>query len=351
MIDTLGLTFDDVLLIPNYTSVKRQDIDVSTYLTKKIKLDIPLLSAPMDTVTDSRLAIALGKLGGLGVIQRNFTIEEQAKEIKAVKNAGLISAAAVGVGEDLEKRVEALDKAGLDVIVVDSAHGFSRWVIEATKFIAQKYPDLSLISGNIATSAGAKALIEAGAQALRVGMGPGSICTTRIVAGIGVPQITAIWETVAIAQKYGIPVITDGGLRSSGDIVKALASGASTVMSGSLFAGSLEAPGKLVKVCGKQYKKYRGMGSVSAMKEGSSARYGQEYRQGQKKRLIAEGIEGLISYQGTMEEIVNQLIGGLRSGMYYAGAKNIKELQENTRFIRITKASLTENYPHDIILT
>jgi IMP dehydrogenase len=201
----------------------------------------------------------------------------------------------------------------------------------------------------VATSAGAKALIEAGASSLRVGMGPGSICSTRIVAGIGVPQITAIMDTVSIAKKYAVPVIADGGLRFSGDITKALAAGASVVMSGSLFAGTREAPGKLVTINGKKYKSYRGMGSVSAMKEGSAARYGQNYRLGQEKKLIAEGVEGLVPYKGTLEEVVTQLIGGLKAGMYYTGVKNIKELQENTRFIRITQASLTESHPHDIL--
>lgn len=350
IIDPVGLTFDDVLLLPNYTDVKREEIDVSSYLTQKIKLAIPLLSAPMDTVTTAKLAIALGKLGGLGVIHRNLNLEKQVNEVKKVKKEDLLTAAAVGVGKDFEERVAALVKAGADVLLIDSAHGFSKWVIEATQFIADKYKNIALISGSVATAAGAKALIGAGAAALRVGMGPGSICTTRVVAGMGVPQITSILETVAVAKQYVVPVISDGGLRFSGDIVKALSAGASTVMSGSLFAGCDEAPGKIVTVDGKKYKNYRGMGSLASMKEGSAARYGQEYRLGQEKKLIAEGVEGLVPYKGTLEETVTQLIGGLRAGMYYAGVKNIVELGEKTRLVRVTQASLVESHPHDIII-
>lgn len=350
IIEESGLTFDDVLLLPNYTGIKREDIDISSYLTEKIKLAIPLISSPMDTVTDAKMAVVLGKLGGLGVIHRNSSTIEQAAQVEQVKKEGLLAAAAVGTGNDFEARVEALIKAGIDVLVIDSAHGFSKWVIEATKYIAQKYKHIALVSGSVATAAGAKALIEAGAKAIRVGMGPGSICTTRIVSGMGVPQITAIMETVAISRKYAIPVISDGGLRHSGDIVKALSAGASTVMSGSLFAGTAQSPGKAVTINGKKYKSYRGMGSIAAMKDGSAARYGQEYRIGQEKKLIAEGVEGLIPYKGTVEEVIIQLTGGLRTGMYYAGVKNIEELQEETRLMRVTQASLIEGYPHDIML-
>ncbi|MBI5452444.1 IMP dehydrogenase [Candidatus Gottesmanbacteria bacterium] len=346
----LGLTFDDVLLLPNYTEVRREDIDVSVQLTQKIKLAIPLLSAPMDTVTTAKLAIALGKLGGLGVIHRNLSKVEQVAQVAQVKKEGLLAAAAVGVGKDIEERVAVLVKAGTDVLLIDSAHGFSKWVIEATQFIADKYKNIALISGSVATAAGAKALITAGAAALRVGMGPGSICTTRVVAGMGVPQITSILETAAVAKQYAVPVISDGGLRFSGDIVKALSAGASTVMSGSLFAGCEEAPGKIVTVDGKKYKSYRGMGSLASMKEGSAARYGQEYRLGQEKKLIAEGVEGLVPYKGTVKDSVVQLIGGLRAGMYYAGVKNITELGEKTRLVRVTQASLVESHPHDIII-
>lgn len=362
IIEEVGLTFDDVFLIPNYTQVKREEIDVSSFLTQKIKLKIPVVSAPMDTVTGAKLAIALGKLGGLGVIHRNLRIVEQVQEVEEVKKENLLCAAAVGVGADLEERVKELVGAGVDVLVIDSAHGFSKWGVEATKFISENYKNIALVAGSVATAAGAKALIEAGADALRVGMGPGSICTTRVVAGMGVPQITAVLNTVAVAKQFGIPVISDGGLRFSGDIVKAICAGASTVMSGSLFAGCEETPGKIVTKngppatpgeawrAGKKYKSYRGMGSIEAMKEGSAARYGQSYRAGQEKKLIAEGVEGLVPYKGTVEEVVTQLVGGLRSGMYYAGVKNIKELQEKTRLMRITQASLTESHPHDIII-
>ena len=345
-----GLTFDDVLLLPGYTQVKREDIDVSTYLSSKVKLSIPLLSSPMDTVTTADLAIALGKLGGLGVIHRNMTIEKQVKEVGEVAKIVPLVAAAVGVGNDLSDRVAALISAGATVLVIDSAHGFSKWVIEATRFVSQKYPDISLVSGSVATGEGAAALIEAGADSLRVGMGPGSICTTRIVSGMGVPQITALIETVAVSQKHGIPVIADGGLRSSGDIVKALAAGSSCIMSGSLFTGCAEAPGKIITESGKKYKTYRGMGSIAAMKEGSAARYGQNYRQGQEKKLIAEGVEGKVPYKGSVEDVTTQLIGGFRTGMYYLGAANIADLWQKARFIRISPASLTENYPHNILL-
>lgn len=347
---TKGLTFDDILLVPNYTEVKREEIDVSTQLTKDLKLAIPLISAPMDTVTDSKLAVALGKLGGLGVIHRNFPIEKEVSEVQKVKKEIAVVAAAIGPGKDAPERIKALDKAGLDVAVIDSAHGFSKWVVELTRFISQKYPRLTLICGNVGTASGAKALIEAGAKALRVGIGPGSICSTRIVAGVGIPQITAILETVAIARKYGVAVIADGGLRYSGDIVKALACGATAVMSGSLFAGCFESVGKLVSIDGKKYKSYRGMGSVSAMKAGSSARYGQDYRHGQEKRLIEEGVEGYVSYKGMLQDTVMQLIGGLRSGMYYVGAKNLEELTEKTRLIEVSQASQVESHPHDIFL-
>lgn len=350
IIDTTGLTFDDVLVLPNYTAVRRQEIDVSSSLTPMVKLSLPFLSSPMDTVTTSKLAIALGKLGGLGVIHRNLPVARQVEEIKRVKKENLLSSAAVGVGNDLDKRVAALVQAGVDILLLDSAHGYSKWVIEATKFITQKYKHITLISGSVATADGAKALIEAGADVLRVGMGPGAICTTRIVAGIGVPQITAILETAVLAKKYDVRIIADGGLRFSGDIMKALACGASLVMAGSLFAGCDEAPGKIVDIKGKKFKSYRGMGSVSAMKEGSAVRYGQEYKYGQGKKLIAEGVEGMVPYKGTLEEVVTQLAGGLKAGMYYAGVKNITELQEKTRLIKVTQASLIESHPHDIII-
>jgi len=350
IIDNVGLTFDDVLLLPNYTEIRREEIDVSTHLTTRIKLPIPLISSPMDTVTTSSMAIALGKLGGLGVIHRNLTIEHQVEQVtQTLKEVSLVGAA-VGIGKDLEERVENLVQAGVRVIVIDSAHGYSKWVIEATKFITSKYKEIDLIAGSVGTTVASKTLIEAGASALRVGMGPGSICTTRIIAGVGIPQVTAILEAVKISQKYAVPIIADGGLRNSGDIVKALAAGADTVMSGSLFAGCFETPGELVEVKGKKYKKYRGMGSIASMKAGSAARYGQEYRIGQEKKLIAEGVEGLVNYKGKLADVVTQLVGGIKAGMYYTGVKNISELKEKTSMIRITPASTSESHPHDIII-
>lgn len=349
IIDQTALTFDDVLIVPNYSEVKRKDIDLSISISKRINLSIPLISSPMDTVTEADLAIILGNMGGLGIIHRNLSIEDQISEVRKAKKGTSIVGAAVGIGDDLENRVEELVRAGTDVLVLDSAHGFSKWVIEATKYIADKYKELTLISGNVATSAGAKALITAGATALRVGMGPGSICTTRIVAGIGIPQITAILETVSCAKNYNIPVISDGGIRFSGDITKALACGAEAVMIGSLFAGTKESPGKEVIKDGKKYKVYRGMGSLGAMKEGSAARYGQEYRKGQDKKLVPEGIEGMVEHKGSVTDLVSQLTGGLQTGMYYAGVQTVKELQEKTRLVKISQSSLIESHPHDII--
>lgn len=351
ILDQTGLTFDDVLLLPNFAAVRRDDIDLTSQLTKTIRLSLPILSAPMDTVTTAPLAIALGNLGGLGVIHRNLSIQQQAHEVHRAKEGTPLVGAAVGIGEDLADRVSALGIAGADVIVIDSAHGFSKGVVEATQFITNTYKQVQVIAGSVATAAGAKALIDAGAHGLRIGMGPGSICTTRIVSGMGVPQLTAIMDTAAVAKAFDVPVIGDGGIRYPGDSTKAIAAGASTVMMGSLFAGCEEAPGKTITVKGKKYRTYRGMGSVAAMKEGSAARYGQEYRKGQEKRLIAEGVEGMVPYRGTVEDVVTQLAGGLRTGMYYVGAKTIEELHTHSRFIRITPASMTESHPHDIVLS
>ncbi len=346
-----GLSFDDVLLLPNYTQIKRDEINLSSYLTRTIKLKIPIVSSPMDTVTEEELAKAIALKGGIGIIHRNLSINKQALMVKNIKSKRLMVGAAVGVGKDLKARVKSLALAGVDVIVVDSAHGFSKFVIEATTFIKKSYPHLPLISGNVATYEGAIALIKAGTDALKVGMGPGSICTTRIISGMGVPQITTILETVKAAKPYKIPVIADGGIRFSGDITKALAAGASTVMIGSLLAGTSEAPGKLVKINGKKYKFYRGMGSTSAMKDGAAARYGQKYRKGKERNLIAEGVEGLVPYRGKLANFVFQLMGGLRAGMYYLGTKNITELQRKAKFIKITHGSLIESHPHDILIT
>ncbi|MDQ5900833.1 MAG: dehydrogenase [Patescibacteria group bacterium] len=365
-----GLTFDDVLLLPGFTDFERSQIDLSTPLTKTITLKIPFVSSPMDTVTEANLAIALATIGGIGIIHRNLPIAHQAREVEQVKKKKLLVGAAVGASKDAKERIEALVKAKVDVIVVDSAHGFSTGVIETTKWIKQKYSTTQVITGSVATFEGAKALIEAGADALRVGMGPGAICTTRIISGMGVPQITALRDTVKAARDKKIPVIADGGIKYSGDIVKALATGASAVMMGSFFASCKESPGKVVSLPRSQvphrfqsiltekktylFKTYRGMGSVGAMKQGAKIKSEDEFhgKSYYKERvLVAEGVEGLVPVKGTVEEVVSQAIGGIRSGMFYIGAKTVQELSQKATFIQITQASLTESHPHDILIT
>lgn len=467
-----GLTFDDVLLIPAKSDVLPKDVDTRTRLTNKIKLNIPLISAGMDTVTESRLAIAIAREGGIGIIHKNMSIEKQALEVDRVKRSehgvitnpfyltpdhkiqdavelmeryrisgvpitvnnklvgiitnrdirfesnlerpikevmtkenlvtapvgttmdeareilkrhkieklplvdednnlkGLITikdiekaveypnsakdsrgrllvGAAVGVSSDVMERVEALVSANVDVIVIDTAHGHSVGVLNTVEKIKNRFPDVQIIAGNVATAEATRDLIKRGADCVKVGIGPGSICTTRVVAGIGVPQITAIFDCAEEADKYGIPVIADGGIKYSGDIVKAIAAGASTVMIGSLFAGTEESPGEVEIYQGRSYKVYRGMGSISAMKSGSSDRYFQE---GMKK-LVPEGVEGRVPYKGPLKDTVYQMIGGLRAGMGYCGVHNIEELRTKTKFIKITNAGLTESHPHDIIIT
>jgi len=366
----LGLTFDDVLLLPSYSDFSRGDIDLTTQLTRRIKLSLPFVSAPMDTVTESKLAIALAKLGGIGIIHRNLSIEEQASEVAKVKKENLICGAAVGANKGSEQRVGALVKSGTDVIVVDSAHGFAKPIIDAIKFIKRKYPKVEVIAGNVATFDGAEALVKAGVDGLRVGMGPGAICSTRIISGMGVPQITAILETAKIAQKEKVPIIADGGIKYSGDMVKALAAGASTVMMGSFFAQTSESPGRTIKLSKNEisrrfqnifnltqetylFKEYRGMGSEAAMKKGALIKseeefHGKDYKD---RVLVAEGVESLVPIKGTVQELVEQAIGGVKSGMYYIGAKTIRDLWEKARFIQITQASLTESHPHDILIT
>jgi IMP dehydrogenase len=467
-----GLTFDDVLLIPNRSDTLPRDVDVTTKLTKNIKLNVPIISSGMDTVTEARMAIAMAREGGVGVIHKNMTIERQANEIDKVKRSehgiivdpiflsprntlqdahdlmeryrisgvpitegetlvgiltnrdlrfetdltrkisecmtrehlitapvgtsleeakqilgkhrieklplvdksgklkGLITikdiekaqkypnsakdqkgrllvAAAVGPSADMMDRVDAIAAARVDVIVLDTAHGHSRGVIEAVKTIKKKYPEIDLIAGNIATAAATRDLIEAGADAVKVGMGPGSICTTRVIAGIGVPQITAVYECATAARPYGVPVIADGGIKYSGDIAKAIAAGANVVMIGNLLAGTEESPGETIIYQGRSYKIYRGMGSLGAMVEGSKDRYFQE----NMDKLVPEGIEGRIPYKGPVADTVFQLVGGLRAGMGYCGVKNIEELITDTRFIRITGAGLKESHPHDVSIT
>lgn len=469
-----GLTFDDVLLIPAASEVMPSNVDTTTYLTKRIKLNIPLMSAGMDTVTEARMAIAIAREGGIGVIHKNLSIEDQAGEVDKVKRSesgvivdpfylspedsisdalelmaryrisgvpivdeqmklvgiltnrdlvfeenieqpignvmtkenlitgpvnttleeakgilhkhrieklplvdahyrlkGLITikdiekarmypnsakdekgrlrcGAAVGVGSDCLERAEALVEAGVDILVIDTAHGHSRKVIETTRLLKDKFGDqVDIIAGNIGTAAAAEALIEAGADAVKVGIGPGSICTTRVVAGVGVPQLTAIWDCAQVGKKYGIPVIADGGIRYSGDIVKAIAAGANVVMLGSLFAGTQESPGELEIYQGRSYKVYRGMGSMGAMKAGSKDRYFQE----DNRKLVPEGIEGRVPFKGTLSDTVYQLMGGLRAGMGYCGAANIEALQNEGQFVRITPSGMQESHPHNVQIT
>lgn len=468
-----GLTFDDVLLVPGPSEVLPNEVDTQTYLTKKIKLNIPMMSAGMDTVTESQMAIAMARQGGIGIIHKNMSIEEQARQVDVVKrsehgvitdpfylhpdnilqdaldimknyrisgvpivdkemylkgiltnrdvrfqddpsvkidgimtkdnlvlgyegikmqeaiklmesakveklpivdgdnklkglitikdieksrqypnsardtNNRLVVGAAVGITNDMLERVDALVKANVDVITVDTAHGHSKNVINAIKDLKEKYPDLQIIAGNVATAEATRDLIKAGVDAVKVGIGPGSICTTRVVTGIGVPQITAIINCVNEAKKYDIPVIADGGIKYSGDITKALACGASVVMAGSLFAGTEESPGETILFEGRQYKEYRGMGSLAAMKDGS----GDRYFQTNTKKYVPEGVEGRVAYKGPVGEVVYQLLGGLKSGMGYVGSKDLNELYEKAKFIKISSASLIENHPHNITIT
>ena len=364
-----GLTFDDVLLRPGYSDFKRDAISLKTYLTKKLQLSIPFTSAPMDTVTESGLAIALAKQGGIGFIHRNLSPENQAHEVLKVKKLKLLIGASVSA-EGSEDRIEKLVHVGVDVLIVDSAHGYAKTVLTAISYIKNRFSTLEVISGNIATKEGALASIKAGADGLRVGMGPAAICTTRIVSGMGVPQLTALLEIVPVAKKWNVPVIADGGITYSGDMVKALATGASTIMMGGFFASCEESPGEkvmlnkdhvplrfkdILKIEKKEYmfKSYRGMGSVGAMVAGAKIKsegefHGKSYSD---RTLVAEGVEGLVPVKGTVAEMLEQALGGIKSGMYYTGSRTIEELHKNVRFIHISQASLKESHPHDILVT
>ncbi|UVI30396.1 IMP dehydrogenase [Paenibacillus spongiae] len=468
-----GLTFDDVLLVPRKSEVLPREVDVSVKLSAQVKLNIPLMSAGMDTVTEAALAIAMAREGGIGIIHKNMSIQQQAEEVDRVKRSesgvitnpfslnpehhvyhaeelmgkyrisgvpvvdenqklvgiltnrdlrfvhdysmkisevmthqnlvtapvgttlaeaevllqqhkieklplvdennilkGLITikdiekaiqfpnaakdaqgrllcGAAVGIAKDTPERAEALVKAGVDVLVIDTAHGHQRNVIDMVKKLRSAFPELTLVAGNVATGDGTRELIEAGASVIKVGMGPGSICTTRVIAGIGVPQITAIYDCADVARQYNIPVIADGGIKYSGDVTKAIAAGASAIMIGSLFAGTEESPGEQEIYQGRRFKVYRGMGSIGAMKEGSKDRYFQE----NENKLVPEGIEGRVPFKGPLADTVHQLIGGLRSGMGYCGAQTIDQLKYDTQFIRITNAGLRESHPHDVQIT
>ena len=337
-----GITFDDVLLCPAYSEVLPRQVNIRGRFSRHIDLALPFVSAAMDTVTEAPMAIAMAKAGGLGVIHKNMSIEAQAAEVAKVKAEGLPVAAGTGVSPDLMERVQALVDAGVDAIVLDSAHGHSKGVIDSLKEIKSAFPEMDVVAGNIATSQAAYDLIRAGADGLKVGMGPGSICTTRIVAGMGMPQLTAIAEVAAVAGDE-IPVIGDGGLRYSGDVVKALAAGAHCVMCGSLFAGTDEAPGEIVEVNGQPMKTYRGMGTIKAMLAGSADRY---FQKGTKK-LVPEGVVARVPYKGPVADVLYQLEGGLRAGMGYVGAENLQTLR-SARFVRVSPASVIENHPHDV---
>jgi len=470
-----GLTFDDILLLPNESDVLPRETDVRTQLSRNIDLNIPLVSSAMDTVTESSLAIALAREGGIGTIHKNMSVEKQAAEVDRVKRSesgmilnpitmhpeqkiyealeimkryrisgvpitkngklvgiltnrdlrfekrldaeistvmtknrlitvpvgttleeskeilhknriekllvvddqknlkGLITikdiekmrkypnsckdplgrlrvGAAIGIGKDREARIEALIKAGVDVLVIDTAHGHSKDVLDAVLDTKENFPDCQLIGGNVATKEGALDLIKSGVDAIKVGVGPGSICTTRVVAGVGIPQLSAVMETAEVSEKYGVPIIADGGIKFSGDITKAIAAGATSVMIGNLFAGTDESPGEIVLYQGRSYKVYRGMGSLEAMKEGSRDRYFQGEVESEAK-LVPEGIEGRVPYRGVLSFCIQQLIGGLKAGMGYLGAKNIQELQKKAKFIRITSSGLRESHVHDVIIT
>lgn len=362
-----GLTFDDVLLIPAESHVLPNEVDLSTKLADNIKLNIPLISAGMDTVTEGAMAIAMALQGGLGVVHKNMSIQAQAGEVANVKSVvvpsnatkaavddqnRLLCAVAVGVTSDTFERAEALLEAGADAIVIDTAHGHSAGVLRKIKEFREHFPKQTLIAGNVATGDATRALFDAGVDVVKVGIGPGSICTTRIVAGVGVPQITAIYDAASAAREYHKPIIADGGIKYSGDVVKALAAGGNAVMLGSMISGTTEAPGDIFEENGKKFKRYRGMGSVGAMAQahGSSDRYFQG-GVNEANKLVPEGVEARVEYKGDVSDVVFQIDGGLRSGMGYCGAANIPELIEKAQFVQITNAGLRESHPHDVQMT
>ena len=362
-----GLTFDDVLLIPAESHVLPNEVDLSTQIAKNLKLKVPFISAGMDTVTESSMAIAMALQGGMGVIHKNMSIQAQAGEVANVKSVALnlmmshaavddqnrlLVAAAVGVTSDTFERAEALFKAGADAIVIDTAHGHSAGVLRKIAEIRDHFPNETLIAGNVATGEGTRAIFEAGVDVVKVGIGPGSICTTRVVAGVGVPQITAIYDAASVAYEFGKAIIADGGIKYSGDIVKALAAGGNAVMLGSMLSGTTEAPGEVYEDNGKKYKSYRGMGSVGAMAQshGSSDRYFQG-GVNEANKLVPEGLEARVEYKGDVSDVIFQMVGGLRSGMGYVGAGDIQTLINQAQFVQITNAGLRESHPHDVQIT
>ena len=343
-----ALTFDDVTLVPKYSEILPSEVDTSIKLTDTLKLNIPLLSSAMDTVTESKMAIAIAKAGGLGVIHRNLDIKKQIQEIKKVKKQKLLVGAAVGTGIKEFHRAELIIKEKVDMIVVDTAHGHTKKVSEMIKFIKKKKSKkICLCAGNIATPEAAKFLLKLGVDVIKVGIGPGSICTTRLVAGIGVPQLSAILNVRNGIKNKNVKIISDGGIKYSGDLAKAFAAGADAVMIGSLFAGTDETPGKLIKKNGKLFKSFRGMGSVGAMNKGSADRYFQS-KQKNNSKYVPEGVEGFAKYKGKVENIVFKLIGGLKSSMGYLGSKQIKYLRNKPQFVKITKAGFYESMVHNV---
>ncbi|NLR09583.1 MULTISPECIES: IMP dehydrogenase [Lactobacillaceae] len=361
-----GITFDDVLLIPAESHVLPNEVDLSVQLAPNLKLNVPFLSASMDTVTETKMATTMARNGGLGVIHKNMSAEAQAQmvaDVKAIENEAdqyphaavdannhLLVAAAVGVTSDTFDRAGALLKAGADAIIIDTAHGHSAGVLRKVGEIRQHFPDATLIAGNVATGEGTRALFEAGVDVVKVGIGPGSICTTRVVAGVGVPQITAIYDAANVAREFGKPIIADGGIKYSGDIVKALAAGGNAVMFGSMLSGTDEAPGDIIEDGGKKYKTYRGMGSLASMSHGSADRYFQG-GVNEANKLVPEGIEARVEYKGSVNDILFQMVGGLRSGMGYTGSATIQSLIDNAQFVRISNAGLIESHPHDVQIT
>ena len=345
-----SLTFDDVLLLPQYSDILPSETDISLQLTKNILLKVPFLSSAMDTVTESKMAISIAHAGGLGVIHRNLNIADQTKEIKKVKKKNLLVGAAVGTNKDDLERARSLIANGCDLIVIDTAHGHSEKVLKTLSKLKRISKKIPICVGNIATAAAAKRLYNSGADIIKVGIGPGSICTTRMVAGIGVPQISAIMEVKQELKNKKIKIISDGGIKFSGDVAKALAAGADAIMMGSIFAGTDESPGKKFKIKGKIYKQYRGMGSIGAMSSGSANRYFQKNFK-DKSKYVPEGVEGRVEYKGNVSKIIYQLKGGLRSSMGYIGAKNLSQISKNAKFIKITKAGFYESMVHSVEMT
>ena len=345
-----SLTFDDVLLIPKYSDVLPSETDISLNLSKKITLKVPFLSSAMDTVTESKMAVAIAQAGGIGVIHRNLKIRKQSQEVMKVKKKKLIVGAAVGTNNEDVDRARSLIDNGCDLIVIDTAHGHSAKVLKVLSKLKKINSNVPICVGNIATAEASKKLYNSGADIIKVGIGPGSICTTRMVAGIGVPQISAIMEVKGALKNKKIKIISDGGIKFSGDIAKALAAGADAIMMGSIFAGTDESPGKKFKIKGKLYKQFRGMGSIGAMSSGSANRYFQKNFK-DKSKFVPEGVEGRVEYKGNVSKIIYQLQGGLRSSMGYIGAKDINQIQKKAKFIKITKAGFYESMVHSVEIT